>query len=271
MAAPAGVPVRIGLPWDRGVVHGYRAQCGIDGLLLRADEPDLHLSFHQGEDLGSQHGRVGDADQLELALIELVAGDNEEPRTVRGAVYVGPLDGLVEGLLVLRQGVEVPFGGGCQRLDYVFERIAIRPIEQIEQEHRYLGVREEQGHDVLLRQIFAHRMIVGEVAVVDQSLVQAHEGMRPARVPHPALGGIPLMSDPDVGGELLQPIEPYDVLGVADHLHDDHVPAMGHDEGLHTLLDVEAVVDGEAGLVDVLVLGLPGVHASQAALLHERR
>ena len=42
------------------------------------------------------------------------------------------------------------------------------------------------------------RMIVGEVAVVDQGLVQSDERVRTARVPNAALRRVSLVGDPDV-------------------------------------------------------------------------
>jgi len=41
------------------------------------------------------------------------------------------------------------------------------------------------------------------IPVMDQGLVQADKRMGPARVPDAALGGIPLMGDPDVGLEII--------------------------------------------------------------------
>ena len=75
-------------------------------------------------------------------------------------------------------------------------------------------------------------MVVGEIAVVNQGLVHADEGMSPSRVPDPALGRITLVADPDVGGHLLDPIIPDHVLGVTDDLEDDQVAGVGEDEGV---------------------------------------
>jgi hypothetical protein len=44
-------------------------------------------SLLQGEDLGPQHGRIGDADELE-SFVRIVAGDDEKPGAVRGGVDV---------------------------------------------------------------------------------------------------------------------------------------------------------------------------------------
>jgi len=75
---PAGVPILIGDGREALVLLGQTAQSGVDGLFLRADEPYLHLArVRESEHLGAQHGRVGDAQQLEV--VALAAGDDEEP------------------------------------------------------------------------------------------------------------------------------------------------------------------------------------------------
>ena len=67
VAAAAGVPVEVGHRAEAGVFRRQARQGGVDGLLLRADQADLHLAVLQGEDLGPEHGGVGDADELEAA------------------------------------------------------------------------------------------------------------------------------------------------------------------------------------------------------------
>ena len=80
-------------------------------------------------------------------------------------------------------------------------------------------------------QVFADRVIVGEVAVVDQGLVQTDERMRPAGMPNAALGGIALVGDPDVGPHVGHAVILHGRLGKAHDLHDDQVPGVGEDEG----------------------------------------
>ena len=59
-------------------------------------------------------------------------------------------------------------------------------------------------------------MIVGKVAVVDQSLIQTDERMGTTGMPDPSLGGVPLMRNPAVGLEIFQKIVLGDLLGIAD-------------------------------------------------------
>ena len=179
--AAARVPVLVGHGAEARVLLGQAAQGGVDGLLLGADQADLDLAaVGKGEDLRAQHGRVGDAQQLELVAV-LAAGDDEEPGTVRRGVNVGRLDLPVDDLLFRRQLVEIELGGGGQGLDDVLQRVLVDAVPQVEELDRYLGVGEELLADVALAQVLADRVVVGEVAVVDQGLVQADERVRARR------------------------------------------------------------------------------------------
>ena len=109
------------------------------------------------------------------------------------------LDGAVDGLLLLRQPVEVEFRGGRKGFDDVFQGILVRPAEKVEDLDRHLGVRQELGIDVTLGQVLADGAVVREVAVVDEGRVDRPEGMGPAGMPDPSLGGEPLVGDPDMG------------------------------------------------------------------------
>ncbi len=68
VAAAPRVPVLVGDRAEPRVFRGKALEGRVDGLLLRADEADLEIAFLKGKDLGPQHGRIRDADQLELAL-----------------------------------------------------------------------------------------------------------------------------------------------------------------------------------------------------------
>ena len=258
MAAPAGVPVAVGDGADADVVSGQAEQRRIDGLFLRGDEPDLHLPVAEGEDLGTEHGRVRDAQKLELSLGHVVPGDDEKPGSVRGAVDVGGLDGPVEPFFHLREAVEVQLGGRRQRLDDVFEGIMVGPAQQVEQEDRDLRVRQKLRPDVALQQVFTDGMVIGEITVVHERDVDAREGVGAGGMPDAALGRETLVGDPDMGRELPYLVIIHDGLGKSDHLQDHDVPAVGEDEGpLVAGRGVEHLVQLEAVLVHVLVLDLP--------------
>ena len=109
--------------------------------------------------------------------------------------------------------------------------IAVDAVPQVEGQDRHLRIREELRINVALLEIFGHRMVVGEVAVVDQRLVQPDERVRAAGVPHAALGGIALVGDPDVGLEIQQLVVVGHLLRVADDLQDHHIAALGEDKG----------------------------------------
>ena len=85
----------------------------------------------QGKDLGPEHGRVGDADELIALCVGVVPGDDEEPRAVRRAVNVRRLDRPVNFLLFRRQTVKIHFAGRRQRLDDVLKGISINPVPQV--------------------------------------------------------------------------------------------------------------------------------------------
>ncbi len=227
---PAGVPVAVGHRREALVLRRQTAKRGVDGLLLRADEADLDVAgVRQREHLRAQHRGVGDTHELQPVV--LVAGDDEEPRAIGRRVDVRGRDLPVDALLLGRELVEVVLGGRRQRLDDVLERVLVDPVPQIEQLDRDLGVGEELLADVPLLQVLGDRVVVGEVAVVHQRLVQAHERVRPARMPHAALGGISLVSYPHVGVEVLQLVVLHVLLGVTHALEDQEVAGVREHEG----------------------------------------
>ncbi len=231
-AAAPGVPVEVGHRAEAAVFGGKASQGGVDGLLLRADEADLHFAFGEGEDLGAQHGGVGDADEVEAVAVRVGPGDDEEPGPVRRAVDVGGLEMPVNPLALRGEQVEVPLRGGGHGFDDVLQGVAVEPVPQVEGEDRHLGIREELRVEVALAQIFAHRKVIGEVAVVHQGGVQGRKGMGPAGVPHPPPGGVALVGDPDVGLKVQQLVIKGRFLGVAHDLDDHYVASLGQDKGL---------------------------------------
>ena len=183
----------------------------------------------------------------------------------------------VDALLLRRQLVEVELGGRRQRLDDVLQRVLVDAVPQVEELHRDLGVGEELLADVALPQVLADRVVVGEVAVVDQRLVQPDERVRAARVPHAALGGIALVGDPDVGLEILELVVLHVLLGVAHQLEDQQVSRVREHEGaLLAQRGVEGVVEPVGVAPDELVLqrraarGPAGPSVSAKALQHVR-
>ena len=167
-----------------------------------------------------------------LRFFPVVSCDDEEPGAVGRAVDVGRLNGPVDPLFLRGQLVEVPFHGGGQGLDDILQRIPVGPAVEIKEQDRDLGVRQEQGVEVALAQVFRNGVVVGEVTVVDQRLVETDKRMRPGRVPDSTLGGVPLVRDPDVGLEVVQLVVLDHLLGIADDLQDEKIPAMGEDKGL---------------------------------------
>ena len=71
------------------------------------------------------------------------------------------------------------------------------------------------GIDMPFSQVFAYRMIVGEVAVMHQRGIDAAEGMGAAGMPDTALGGKALMRNPDMGAQVFDLIIFDDGFGIA--------------------------------------------------------
>ena len=92
---------------------------------------------------------------------------------------VGRLDLPVDALLFRRQMIEIHLRGGRQGLDDVLEGVTIKPVPQVENLDRYLRIRQKQREKVALLQVLAHRIIIGEVAVVDQGFVEPVKGWAP--------------------------------------------------------------------------------------------
>ena len=232
----------------------------VDGLLFRTDEPHLHFPVGKGEDLGPKHGRVGDADQLMAFLVRVVAGDDEKPGPVGGAVDVGGLNLAVDLLLFGRQAVEVQLGRRRQGLDDILQGITHPPAEEVEEQDGNLRVGEKERDKVVLAKVFTDGMVIGKVPVVYQGFIQPDERMGPPGVPDPPPRGISLVGDPDVGLEIFEPVILRGLLGIPDDLQDHHVPAVREDErpllaegGVKTPVQLETVLEDE------LVFHLPAV------------
>ena len=107
-------------------------------------------------------------------------------------------------------------------------------------------------------QVLGHRVVVGEVAVVDQGLVQADERVGAAGMPDAALGRIALVGDPDVGPRVRHAVILHGRLGEAHDLDDDQVPGVREHEGpLVAQRGVELVVQPDRVLEDELVFDVP--------------
>ena len=119
-------------------------------------------------------------------------------------------------------------------------------------------------------QVLGHGMVIGKVAVVDQGLVHADKGMGAGRMPDPALGGVPLMGDPDVGLEAVQLVVLHHLLGIAHDLQDEEVAAVREYKGLLLAKGVVvALVDLKGVLIDEFVLCLAFAQAFDIVLLYE--
>jgi hypothetical protein len=246
-AAAACVPVAIGHGREARILARKSAQGGVDGLLFRANQTDLHLAtVRQGEYLRAQHRCVGDTEQLHPIQIGMVARDDEEPRPVGRGVNVRGLDFAIDALFFLGQLIEIQLRGGREGLDDVFEWVLVDAIPQIEELRRHLGIGEELLLDVALAQIFADGMVIGEVAVVHERLIHADKRVRAAGMPHATFCGVALVGDPDVGFEIFELVVVDVLFGVADQLEHQLVAAVREHEGaLFAQRGVQGVVEAE--------------------------
>ncbi len=122
-------------------------------------------------------------------------------------------------------------GRGRHGLQRDLERITVHAIPQVEELNADLRVGEEQLADVALAQILADGVIICEVAVVDQGLIQADEGMRAAGMPDASLGGIALMSDPDVRRLLFKPVVSHYLFGIAHDFQHRQISPVAQNKG----------------------------------------
>ncbi len=230
---PPRAPVPVSAAPEPRVLRGQALQGRVDCLLLRGGQPYGTRTMPQGKDLRSQHARVRDPDEPVGPLPWRGLRDEEEPGAVGGAADVHGLLQPIDLLPVQREEREVPLRRGRQRLDDVLQRVAVRPVQQIEDKHRHLGVRQEELGDVPRRQVLADRGVVGGVAVVHQRLVETDEGTRAAGVPDPPPGRVAVVPDPDVRVQVLEPVMADHVVAVADHLeHRRVLPVREHERPL---------------------------------------
>ncbi len=270
VAPASGVPVPVGHRAEPRVLRCEAFEGRVDRLLLRADEADLEVALLEGEDLRAEHRRVRDADKLELPLFRDRPGDDEEPGAVGRAVDLRRLYLPVDLFLFLGQVVEVHLRRRGEGFYNIFKGISIYPVKEVEDLDRDLRVRQEEGVDVPLAQVFRHRVVVREVAVVDEGLVEAGERVCPAGVPDAPLGRIALVGDPDVRLEGLQLVVLGDLLRVPDDLEDHHIPAVGEDKSpFFAQRAVIGPVEKEGVLVDELFLDLFRRQIQQAPLCGE--
>jgi hypothetical protein len=183
---------------------------------------------------------------------------------------VGRLDPTVDTLLVLGELVKVELRCRRERFDDVFQRVLVDPRPQVEELDRDLGVSEELRADVALQQVLGHRVVVREVAVVDQRLVEADKGMRAAGMPHAALRRVALVGDPGVGAEVVELVVLDDLLGVAHDLeHEQVAPVREHERLLFAEGGVERLVQTYGVAIDELVLDVARRKIAEAVLLGE--
>jgi hypothetical protein len=180
------------------------------------------------------------------------------------------LDPSIDALLVVGELIKVELRCRCERFDDVLQRVLVDPRPQVEEQDRDLGVGEELRSDVALQEVLGHRVVVGEVAVVDQRLVEPDKGMGAAGMPYPALCGVSLVGDPHVGVEVLELVVLDDLLGVAHDLEHEQVPPVReHERLLLAERGVEGFVQACGVAEDELVLDVPRRKIADAVLLGE--
>ena len=161
-------------------------------------------------------------------------------------------------------------GGGRHSLDNIFQWVFKGTAPQVKKLHRYFGIGQELREGVVLFQVFAECVIVGEISVMHQGFVHTAEGVRPAGMPHPSLGGVALVGNPAVGFEILQQVVLDDLLCIADKLqYHDIASVRQHKSPLISQRGIELLVDTEGVLADIFVLNTAGVNTMQPVFLYK--
>ncbi len=116
---------------------------------------------------------------------------------------------------------------------------------QIEAECGYFCICEEQGLHSSLSEIILDRDIVAEVTIVDQCNIDSlTERVGATRMRDPATCRVSVVTDPNVGCEIVQTIVFDDVLSIADNLQNQHVSSMTQNESISPpILSVEFNVE----------------------------
>ena len=92
VTAATGIPVMVSYRTEARVFFCEAFKGSIDRLFFRTDQAYLDFAFLQSKDLRPEHGRIRDSDKLELFLLNIIAGNDEEPRPVRGPMNVSSLN-----------------------------------------------------------------------------------------------------------------------------------------------------------------------------------
>src|SRR6266849_7719835 len=124
--------------------------------------------------------------------------------------------------------------------------------------------------DVPLCQILHYGMIVRKITIVDERLVQSDKRVCTAGMPDTALRRIPVVADPDVSLEILQPIVLHHVIPIPDQFENNQVLSVRNDECfLLSQRRVVFMVEPVAVLVDELVLELADLVCTKIVLSSE--
>src|SRR2546425_12188912 len=100
-------------------------------------------------------------------------------------------------------------------------------------------------------------MIIRKITIMHQRLMQTHKRMRATGMPDPSLRRIPMMTNPDMSLEILQPVIPYNIITITHQLQDNHVFPMADNEGLLlTQRRVIQLIQSVRVLVEKFILNL---------------
>ena len=229
---------------------GKACKGGIDGLFFRTDKANCYLPFLECKDLGSQHGRIGDADELELLIPDIITRYYKEPGPVRRTVHVRGLNLSIDVLFLLGEVIKVHLSGRGKGFDDIFEGITVHSVQEVHNLNGYLRIGKKEGIDISLAQILRNRIIIGKITVVNEGLVETDKRMSAAGMPYSTLGWIALVGNPEIGVKILQFIVLGDLFRIPHNLEDHHIAAMGQDK---SLLVSQGAVEGKVQLVGILV------------------
>ena len=104
---------------------------------------------------------------------------------------------------------------------------------QIETECSHFCISEEQRFHSSLSQIILDRDIVAEVTIVNQCNIDSlTERVGATRVRNSTTRWVTVVTDPNVGCEIVQTIVLDDVFSIADNLQNEHVSSMTQNESI---------------------------------------
>ena len=129
---------------------------GVDGLLLRADQPDRHLAFLKREQPAAAAMAVSVMPSSWNSRVSArLRADDEEPRSVGRGVDVRGLNLPIDFPLFRGKPIEIQLRCRRQCFDDVLDRILVHAVPEVEQQDGHFGVGQELRNNASPREVLA--------------------------------------------------------------------------------------------------------------------